>query len=180
MAGASLAAPTPSKSAAPAPTSSAAMPTPSGSDAPHPTQSSAGAPTPAPTRTPDVQAGPGQFSTVTVLTSTSTAGAPVPTALLMGPVSVDASGCVTVGGHVAVWPEGTRAAGDERALLVLPNGEVIARGDSVSGGVGFFNGDLAREWLTPELGDTQCDLSGDVAVFVRDSALSDLHKVIAP
>lgn len=73
-------------------------------------------------------------------------------------------GCLLVGEFPVVWPHGTTWDGDAQAVR-LPDGQVVALGDRVSGGGGYpYLSDLEPEFAEP-LADCPTNDYGEVAMF---------------
>lgn len=84
-------------------------------------------------------------------------------ALIEGPLSMS-SGCLMVREYPVVWPYGTTWDADARAVR-LPDGQVVALGDRVSGGGGYLHlPDLGSELAEP-LADCPTNEYDEVATF---------------
>ena len=89
-------------------------------------------------------------------------------AQILGVVEVEDDGCVTIDGSVAVWPPGT-SWDEANESIVLPDGSIVANGDSVEGGGGyqppsnleFFVNDEGAEAVMGCIADR----SNEIAVF---------------
>lgn len=89
-------------------------------------------------------------------------------AQIIGVVEVEEDGCVTVDGDVAVWPPGT-TWDEANQSIMLPDGSIVASGDSVEGGGGyqppsnleFFVNDEGAEAVMGCIADR----SNEIAVF---------------
>ena len=84
-------------------------------------------------------------------------------ALIEGPLTMS-SGCLLVGEFPVVWPYAT--TWDAKAQEVrLPDGQVVALGDRVSGGGGYLHlSDLGTEFAGP-LADCPTNKYEEVAMF---------------
>lgn len=85
------------------------------------------------------------------------------TALIEGQLTMS-SGCVLVSEFPVVWPYDTTWDAEDQAVQ-LADGQVVALGDCVSGGGGYFPmSSLAPEFAEP-LADCPTDKWGEVAMF---------------
>lgn len=84
-------------------------------------------------------------------------------ALIEGPLTMS-RGCLLVGEFPVVWPHGTTWDAGANAVR-LPDGQVVALGDRVSGGGGYpYVSDLGPEFAEP-LADCPTNKYGEVAMF---------------
>lgn len=84
-------------------------------------------------------------------------------AMIEGPLTMS-KGCLLVGDYPVVWPHGTTWDADQDAVI-LPDGQVAAVGDRVSGGGGYpYLSDLAPELADP-LADCPTNEYGEIAAF---------------